>query len=327
MQKFETNKIQYLSIRGNDNQNRILIFLPGIGAIKENYFVYAKSIAQNYNKTYILDLPEQGSKGKWTIGTMADNLREFIKEKDRDSIKEIHLAGHSAGAIAVLSFMYNYNSKIENYFINNLAKESNKNIIFKKAKAIGFIKTFTEKKKITRLILYAPIDEFEVVVSKKVIKIISKLNEYFLKIIFNFFVNLPMLIINKLGKYKYVKIKLSKNCKLQYFGLKINDTKSFFEYIYNYTTIFQLYQYFENNEKTQLSNVLTDKQIIIHYGSKDWLLKSLKRNKVKMLVNFRMHNEFEIIEHKKLGHLLANEFNLDINLNSQMLTNKNVTIN
>ena len=100
----KVNGINYVAVKGNDNSDRILIFLPGIGSFKENYIKHLFKLRPYYKTLYSVDLPEQGSKRSWGIGNTVDNLKEFINIIDDNNIRSIHLSGHSVGALSAYSF-------------------------------------------------------------------------------------------------------------------------------------------------------------------------------------------------------------------------------
>ena len=135
-----------------------MIFLPGLGAYKENYIDFTYRISKKYQFIYILDLPQQGSKGNWTVGSMVDNLKEFLREKDNCSIKEIHLSGHSIGGVAILSFLTNPTENVENFILSQNDLKDPK--ISDKLLNLGFLEIIPETEKITKLFLYSPCDAF-----------------------------------------------------------------------------------------------------------------------------------------------------------------------
>ena len=83
------NDIRYLLVNGIQNK-KALIFLPGLGAFKENYFEHALCLKNYYSAIYIFDLPEQGSKGSFTIGMMVrSGVISFSKSPEANTIRVI----------------------------------------------------------------------------------------------------------------------------------------------------------------------------------------------------------------------------------------------
>ncbi|WP_298238075.1 alpha/beta hydrolase [uncultured Algibacter sp.] len=315
------NTISYLEILGVKSINKVLIFLPGLGAYKENYIDFSKSFSNNYKSIYILDLPEQGSKGEWTIGNMVDNLKEFINRIDQSYISEIHLAGHSAGALAIVSFLCNMNTKVEEKLMQSRLKSID---ISSDIMAMGFGQIPKEAKKVTKLFLYSPCDSFANVFPKFFIKRFIKLSESKAMRIMNILINKPSYLLKLLTFKRKFNFQINLHNKPQYFGLVLNNHKTFFKYIYNYRCIFEIKEILNLKLEKQISDILNAKRIVLQFGRLDWLLISKNRCKKQMLSNFKICENIVIIEHKKLGHFLHKPFSLDLNLNNQMLINKNV---
>ncbi len=323
MQFSEVKNIQYLKIDGKVNYHRILIFLPGLGAFKENYIDFSEQVSSCYDAIYILDLPQQGSKGEWTIGTMVSNLVSFINHIDNKLVKEIHLAGHSIGAVAILSFIFNLNKDVEDAILSNSNGTQGENelqLIINK----GFTKELEESKKVTKLFLYSPCDSFENVFPKYFVKKLENSREGSVKTILDLCINKPMTLLKPISHKKHVDFHLNHKRKPQYFGLIIEDYKSFFNYIYNGLCIFELVTMFNDELKSLIDELFENKKVVIQYGSLDWLLISRNRSKRKMLSNLKVCDDASVIEHKYLGHFLYKKHSLDINLNNQMLINSNV---
>lgn len=317
------SNISYLQIKGKEKQSKVLIFLPGLGAYKENYIRYAESLAPNYKSVYILDLPEQGSKGEWTIGNMVDNLKEFIRKIDVSSISEIHLAGHSAGAVAIISFLCNMNKTIENVLLNS-NREAIKTNVSSNLIEMGFGQSPMESKKVTKLFLYSPCDSFANVFPKFFVKQLMQLNEKKAMWIMDVLINMPSRLLKRITFKKKFNFQINPSKKPQYFRLVLNNHKAFFNYIYNYKCIFELKEMLDSKLREQINETLSKKRIVIQFGSFDWLLISKNRCKREMLNNFKVCNNIEIIEHNNLGHFLYKPFSLDLNLNNQMLINSSV---
>lgn len=316
----KTNNISSLEISGKNLKDKVLIFYPGLGAYKENYIAFSESLASNYKSVYILDLPEQGAKGEWTIGNMVDNLKEFINKIDNENLSEIHLAGHSAGAVAIISFLCNMDRAIEDIFLNSNNKISMSSSLIE----MGFGQLPLESKKVTKLFLYSPCDSFANVFPKFLVKQLMRLNEKRAMQVMNILINKPSRFLKTLTLNKKFNFKINTNKKPQYFRLVLKNHKAFFNYIYNYKCIFELNEILDNKLRKRINNALSSKQIVIQFGSFDWLLISKNRCKKEMLNNFKVCSNVEIIEHNKLGHFLGKPFSLDLNLNNQMLINKSV---
>ncbi|MEN8153322.1 MAG: hypothetical protein ABFR75_04810 [Acidobacteriota bacterium] len=318
------NDISYIKVDGQNKLNKVLIFLPGIGACKENYIEHLKSLDHYYSKLYSLDLPEQGSKGTWRIGNMVSNLNEFIKIIDDNSVHSIDLAGHSAGAIAILSFILSYNNSVEEKLCDLFLKSDRKNLINSVLENSEFGKSPPIIEKIGKLFLYAPPDSFGIVFPKKLSSSLSGVKEINLSKALNIIVNTPMAFFNLFTRNPYFEVKKNHLKKPQYFKLVVENHNLFFQYIFRYLTIFELY-YFLNSELQELiRKKLSEKTILIQFGRLDWLIKPFFKRKKKLNDILGLSGKEKIKIHKFLGHLLNKRASLNINLNRQMITNPDV---
>jgi hypothetical protein len=274
---------------------------------------------QDYAFLYCLDLPEQGSKGSWTIGNMVDNLKEFINSIDDPFIDEIHLAGHSAGATAIISFLCNYNAELE--IINS---NSNDDKLLETLVEKGLGKAIKEQQKVSKLFLYSPPDSFEIVFPKKLSSFLKARSLPFNKVFFNLIVNWPMILLKLFTTNKYVNFSRDSTGSLQYFKLIPMDYKAFFDYLLTYVSIFEWHEISGSIFEKSLKSSFQDKNILICYGSNDWLIKPFFRRKETLKKALKLTDSVKVIKHKSLGHLLSNKWRFDINLNSQFITNKNV---
>lgn len=312
--------IDYYKIKGLSSCCRVLIFLPGLGAFKENYIEFLNNFKLDYSSIYCLSLPEQGSKGVWTVGFIVDNLKEFIEFINDSNENEIHISGHSIGALSCLSFIVNYNSESE-YELNQLdlnevsLKKNQKNFIPNEPK---------ESLMVTKLILFSPPDSFKVVLPPKLINYLKNKSLKKIKKILNIFINSPQKFFGYFNTKSYFKFKKNKLGNAQYFNLVVKDYNKIFEYVLRYNTIFELYKYSDFSFKSRVNNIVSNKQIIIHYGAFDWLLKPYFKRRIEIESNFNLNNSIRICRYKSLGHLLNRKNSLNINLNNQMITNKKV---
>jgi pimeloyl-ACP methyl ester carboxylesterase len=324
---FETeniNGIHFLQIDGQLENGIILIFLTGIGTCKENYIEHLISFRSDYETIYTMDLPEQGSKGKWTIGNHVNNLKEFIRVLDNPHIRQIHLSGHSAGALAIISFLVNYNCDVENILLQRAGEPRDYNDLTKTLEQSGFGQEVPEAEKVSKLFLYAPPYSFNVVFPRKLSRVLERRSQAFIKVLFDIFINIPLLLLGFLGKNEYFRFSLNKSSQPQYFMLVLSNHKDFFNYVSRYETLFELFKKVDESLKIKVSKILEDKKILIQYGSIDWLLKPNNRKKKSFEDHYKMHSDIKVVRHKFLGHILNRKFYLNINLNRQMITNSSV---
>ena len=314
--------INFSQLKGKSNNGKILIFLPGIGALKENYSQHLQAFLNSYSSIYSINLPEQGSVGNWSIGTMVENLKTFISYIDNPNINIIHLAGHSAGAIAVLSFLINYNTTVENNFISKKTP-TNCNPADKIKKEI-YIKQIPESKKVEKIVLYSPPTSLKNEKTKKII--LSKItrNQTVVRFTLNLFVNFPMMLFKPFTSGEKTNFKIEKSNKPQYYFFIMDNYRRFLDYTLNYQTIFELVSDPTNINISDIYKALNNKNILIQYGSFDWLIKFfLIRN--RSLANlYNISPNVKIVKHTWLGHFLRKKYHLDINLNNQMITNSKV---
>lgn len=316
------NNISYFELEGKSDDYRILIFLPGIGAYKENYLDHLQYFAGLYSKIYALDLPQQGSKGLWTIGNMIDNLKEFIRWIDGSKITEIHLGGHSAGSLAIISFLVNYNQSIEQIFAENSENKISRNI-YSKLLSNGFTDSPPEADKVTKLFLYATPDSFNVVFSQKLSGKMKDWRKWTLKFCLDLVVNIPMKLLKIFTINTKTDFRFNGKSLVQFYGLLIENHREFLNYVSNYKTIFEIYWNVDHQFKALISNSIGERKVLIHYGSCDWLLKPwLKSRNIER--NYQFNNNIQIVRWNKLGHILRNRKRLDINMNQQMITNRNI---
>jgi pimeloyl-ACP methyl ester carboxylesterase len=321
------HNISFREIEANGPPGRVLIFMPGIGTFKENYINHALAFKPLYSGIFLLDLPEQGSSGDWRIGVMAEQLREFIKTVDKESINRIDLIGHSAGSLAVLSFLLNHNSHSENILFsensdaldNGLWNIPEMNMINS-----GFGSEFPELKKIGKIVLYAPPDSFNTVFKRRHIRALQKRSEKFLRIGLNVIVNKPTQLLRFLKQDRKVKLTLNKIGKPQYFNLVIQDHKRFLNYMARNRTVFEIYHSSSPEFRKLIQDSISRKQVLIQYGGNDWLLKPFKNSGSGYEDKIRIAPEIVIVRHKRLGHMLNKTSGSDINMNLQMVTNEHV---
>ncbi len=319
--------ISYITLEGTGAKGSVLIFLPGVGACKKNYIYHLESFRPYYSKIYSIDLPEQGSKGEWKIGTMVDNLAKFIRIIDSDSINKIDLAGHSGGALAILSFIFNYNSKVEMGLLKNLNNINNsdhgsliKDLLYDS----NFAKKTPESIKVDKLFLYAPPDNFNIVLPRKLAKALNNMKESHLALLLNTFINRPLLYMSYLKRSKYFKFKISDSKKPQFFCLIVQDHTSILDYIESALNLFEVIKIIKNDSRYRMDEILKGNNILIQYGSLDWILKPFFTRAKSLEETYKFSSDVKTVRHKNLGHFLNKKMGPDINLNAQMLTNKNV---
>lgn len=321
------NGLSILEAKGRGLSNKILIFLPGIGAYKENYISHVINFIPFYRKLFIIDLPEQGSKGKWRIGTTADNLKEFLVHISNEC-ESIDLGGHSAGALASIACILNYDSTIEKEIIdcyngtnfkaaalNTFLKDSN------------FGKPTVVFKKLKNIFLYAPPDTFDIVFKRSHSQMLGRLKEHTVKRILDIFLNAPMKIMGLLTLHNKVTFKFTSQDKPQFFALVVKDYQDFFHYVNHYPTIFELLPHLENDLQKRIQKALKGKRILIQYGSFDWLIKPFGKRKKSITESFSYLPNTTIHKIKFCGHILSKRFNPDVNMNSQMVAHKEIIMN
>lgn len=313
--------ISYSRIEGTGTKNNILIFIPGIGTYRANYVSHLRSFIEYYSFIYILDLPEQGSKGSWRIGDMVDNLKEFIKEIDSTEITNIDLGGHSAGALAIISFLMNYNSKVEDFLIK---ENENKNKFNEKLFEAGFTESFPESRKVNLVLMYCPPHSFNAVFPRSFSIVLKNKKASYIKNILDVVVNVPMRIIHWFQRNNDFKFSLEGSDLPYYYNLKLTDHQRFFDYVSKYETFFELYQKLNASNEKRVAEIISGKRIFIQTGGLDWLINSYRMNENLRSEFCKCQSEIKFKKHKLLGHLLRKKLRFDINLNNQMVTNKEV---
>ncbi len=257
---------------------------------------------------------------------MVDLLKEFIDIIANKTIKNIDLAGHSAGGIAAISYLLDYNSKVEFELMNlysskpdNLDKSINEVLLNS-----GFASSREKYRKIRNIILYAPPDTFDIVFKKSISRRLIHAPQKFLYYTTNLFINYPIMFLGIFRSNPYFHFKINKQKKFQYFRLVVENHKIFFQYMSAYKTIFELYPNFNIELKKMVDEILSSKNIILQYGSHDWLIKPFFGRKTRIIKNFNIDDSILIIKHKYLGHMLNRKLKFDVNMNRQMLKNKDV---
>jgi pimeloyl-ACP methyl ester carboxylesterase len=311
--------INYRKINGNDNENKILIFLPGIGASIDNYEIFARKLINYYSCIYLIDLPSQGSFGEWKIGIIVDMLRIFIEKYVNENT--LHLAGHSAGALAILSYFFNYNSETEN-------KISTLNLHDKTRlwnQVITMEPVYVDN--VEAIHLYAIPYNFKLVFPAEISNYLSRSNSKFVKFILNSFVNWPQKLIRILNENDYsVDEKIFEPC-IRYHNLVIDDHKAFFNYIAKYETLFQHLHLNSLKSDQIIKSRFSGINIAFHYGTFDWIIKPYSKSYMIKAMKILLPNKMQEFQYKGLGHLLNNKYQLDINLNTNMLRNEDVIKN
>jgi len=320
------NGISYGFIETGSASSRILIFLPGIGAYKESYIRHIKAFTHYYAKMFILDLPEQGSKGSWQIGYMVENLAEFIQSIDSSEISRIDLAGHSAGALAAISFLANYNTRVEQRLSEAVTSISSGTAIksMPSLEDTGFATRKPEAEKIRKLLLYAPPDSFDHVFDRLYSIGLAGKSEEFVRKMLNIVVNRSMLLMGFFSSSRYFRFRLDRSGKPQYFRLIINDHIRFLKYTSEYLTLFEVFHFMDKPEREKLAAILAEKQILVQYGSSDWIVKPFKKRIRDFGESLKIADSIKLVRHKFQGHMLNHRFRADINMNAQMVTNPGV---
>jgi pimeloyl-ACP methyl ester carboxylesterase len=320
------NGISYGFIETHNSSDRILIFLPGIGACKESYIEHISEFHDYYSMMYILDLPEQGSKGFWQIGVMVEMLAEFIGNIDTPLIRRIDLGGHSAGALAAFSFIANYNSRVEKRIMEAVKSVDSTDKIksVTDLNGTGFANPIPEMGKVENLLLYAPPDSFDYVFDRLYSIGLSKRSEKFVRKLLNVVVNRPMIFMRFFSATPYFRFRIDKSGRPQYFKLIINDYIRFLNYTSGYQTIFELFRFLDQAYRNKVIERLSEKQILIQYGSNDWVIKPFKKRTPGFSEGLKIADGINIVRHRFLGHMLNSRFRPDINLNLQMVLNQEV---
>jgi pimeloyl-ACP methyl ester carboxylesterase len=304
---------------------RVLIFHPGIGAYKESYVRFLDRLAPYYSSIYCIDLPEQGSKGRWRIGVMTDNLRELVRLIDNENVDRIDLGGHSAGALAVLSFLLNYNSDTEQLIIDSLKVSSGETALNRILKENGFSNALPEIKKIRCAFLFSPPYSFDSVISNKLTVRLGSMSRGSLRRLMNFLVNYPLRLVGTLSTGKYFRFSVDRSNKVQFFRLTTDDHKSLMEYISGYITPFELYNHLDSENKQKLELALSNYKIVIQLGGNDWVAGNFIFQGNNREELFRIAPGIITHKHRLLGHLLRRRLSPDVNLNLQALTHGSVT--
>lgn len=341
--------IQYIEFSGHHSQNsKVCIFLPGLGAFKENYIHLAEYFRSFYEQIFILDLPQQGSTGKWRIGTICDHLKFFI-EKKVNSNTEITLAGHSAGAYSILYFMLGYSGKLENYLIEHAsAHNTDKTLADGEAQLPSTLSEDFSRRleyinhlKVNRILLYAPPDQLRQALPYILLSKLYPLKNKTVGTLLNILVNYPQAFLN-LFHSGYIKFNFSavsnRNHHIRFLGLKVEDHKTLLDYLTQVPDISQYINFLESilqNEKKAPDNTLY--QVIrltrnkissikkqLHYGTTDWIVRSFPNRESSYTHTFKYYDPIQIIRHKGLGHKLSKRYSVDFNLNLQFINNKDV---
>lgn len=323
----ELDGISYSIIETGSESGDILIFLPGFGASKDNYRVHLGSFRAFYSRIVAIDLPEQGSKGLWRIGAMVDNLTEFIDSLDDDAVKCIDLAGHSTGALAILAYVCNYNSAVENELLFAVNRSSAETRHFEVSACLTntrFGRMTPSMMKVRNLFLYAPPDKFGVTFPEKACRWLSSLSERTLYRLLNVFINRPMQLLGLLQADSSRRLKINRSKKPQFFRLIVQDYRSFLEYIACSLSMFEIAMLANESIKNKISVIFETRNVLIQYGSLDWVIKPFFGRTAALERAFRISNETNIIRHQGLGHLLNKRLHPDIDLNVQMLTNHDI---
>ena len=320
------NGISYSVSDTGLNCGRILIFMPGIGAFKESYIEHVSAFSDLYSAIYLVDLPGQGSVGEWQIGIMVEQLAELIRSFDSPEIDRIDLAGHSAGALAAITFLTNYNSRTEERLAESIhvieAEEALKNL--PSLAGTGFATSLPEVKKVRKLLLYAPPDSFDIVFDRIYSSGLSARSEKAFRRILNSVVNRPMLFLRLFSSSRYFRFRLDRSGKPSYFKLVINDHRRFLKYTSGYLTIFEIIRGVSPSERESILNMIAEKEILVQCGTNDWNVKPSLRRRRSYQDNIRISGNIKILMHRHLGHMLNRRRRPDINMNLQMVTNPDV---
>jgi len=293
------NGLSYFTIEGNSKSNKIYIFLPGFGAYKENYISYISFFKDDYNHLYILDLPLQGSKGNGSIDSIIENIAEFSRIIVNKTISIIDIGGHSLGALSVLKLISG------KYVIPNAT--SNK------------LKIDLLLSKTRYVILYALVPDFKETIGIKTIEFFRGIPCYISFIILNTIINIPQKVFSYFTINKYFKFSINRNNTPQYFGAVIKDFKLYLNNI-------------ESSEEF-ISNLTNDYpysnkiKILTQIGTLDWLVKPWNKKRKRILETITKNENHKLIFVENLGHFLTTKFNLDINMNKQILLNKDIVQN
>lgn len=319
MLKKNINRVSYIELQGKGAVT--LVFLPGIGVGNENYIDFLNSIKEYYNRIFCLDLPSQGSKGSWRIGNIVQNLHEFIQYIDADT-KLLHLGGHSAGALAVISAVANYGPDLEEELLSGkYCPEDDLSGILKK---FGFATKNENLRKVEKIFLFAPPSSFKNVFPPELASFLGSRSRIFVKGLFNFGVNYPMLIGRLFQNHSYYRYKISNTCCPQYYKLVLSDHVAFTEYILKYKTVFDILAQSDQSFLRNLVENLDRYKTIVQFGSWDWVINS-RKNKKPLLESFKLIFSPEtMIVYSGVGHFLNSKYSLDLNLNNQLLLNKDM---
>lgn len=321
------NGIRYAASETGLDCGRILIFMPGIGAFKESYIEHVSSFSDLYSAIYLVDLPGQGSVGEWQIGIMVEQLAELIRSIDSPEIERIDLAGHSAGALAAITFLTNYNSWAEERILESThvieAEAALENL--PSLAGTGFATPLPEAKKVKKLLLYAPPDSFDIVFDRIYSTGLSAGSDKSLRRLLNLVVNRPMLLLRFFRSSRYFRFRLDRSGKPCYFRLVINDHRRFLRYTSGYLTIFEIIRGVSDTERESLLEMIAEKEILVQCGTNDWIVKPcLRRRRRSYQENIRISGSIKVVMHRHLGHMLNRRWRPDINMNLQMVTNPDV---
>jgi len=322
--------IQFLDISYTETYSSdILIITPGIGAFKENYLSYAQSFQKQFGKIIILSLPSQGSKGKWSIGSITDTLAIIIKEY-LFTYRTLHhskvfLTGHSAGAVGSIMYVLGYSQEIESL----LCGKSLDKLDIKTNAKIKDALSKNDRCEVEGLMLLSPINNFREVFKPFILKNIKKCSEFFIKCVLHMFVNIPTYILGKLIKNSECKQLTISYKKTQYCALINNSHKPIIDHFLNFIGVTNFVNLLLEYSKTISDNNSIKKLLSSFYkinkyvimGELDWVARTSFSKKRGLINYIRDVDNTEVYVSNKLGHFLSSRWSLDLNLNSQMLNN------
>lgn len=320
--------IGYIKIAGSENKPQDLIFLPGIGMSILNYLDLLNELKGHYTSIYGICLPEQGSEGEWGIGNTVDILYEFIANF---KLTKIDMMGHSAGAVSCIFFLLGINSKLENLFIKENQDQPQHTFINNYTNET-ISKTEAGNFSIGRITLLAPPSSFNTVFPKKYVKTFRKASNRQIRRLLNITVNYPMYLLSFFSSNAVRLLHRPNECSYRYFALKIKDGNRFLEYLINYADAKEYLQKLKEFSSNTTIGERHSKSFDFYnkipktliYGTNDWLIKPW-RNKGKDFQQFvKIVNPKNAIKINGLGHMLKYHNTLDINMSSQICTNKKV---
>jgi pimeloyl-ACP methyl ester carboxylesterase len=324
MEKLQTDGLSYLKFGGQDDNGPLMLVLPGIGAFKENYITFAEQLAPYYSKGLILDLPQQGSKGRWRLGDMTELVDQLLQREG--TARPLLLVGHSAGGAAALSHHLGINRDVEEHLISHseiveqLLAGSQKSTITGLTDFSNLLESKLDTamkrqpQRAAKLILCAPPYNFATVFPPSLNKYLREWSSESLALLINLLTNLPFKMMSHFTKMRF-KAPGIRLFDTNYFSLTIDDHQEFVEYILDAIHPMMLLSLMQQLGFPQAKDSKQVEKLLI-YGKKDWLVRG---NTKWYQEKFSPLPSCEILSLKDAGHIFIENSIMDVNINTQFL--------